>query len=529
VMDRLQQLRHRREMMGDVLQQVGFSSQHGPEVGVDRQKAETVAFQISVNSRYNYKDGCGDSNCTRLHVCRHFIMGSCQYPSTCKRSHNVMSDQPKLLLVRCGLNVAAMTEIQIIDKLKEQLGTNKTQTEHIRGRQEQQQPSIERDNVTPQGGDMKICMFNLFGRCIYKKNDCYNYHSKNNLPYQWQWNNSPDEDENRKKWNEFCPAANTELESRFCEVTEDRCRVTDDVIGGEVIINFESMTFGRMTKTGEVRRLGTESVATAAIRNRYTTVWTWYSKTDQGLWQAFPDAAKSSIASSDPASDECIPSSHEIESKYLTNPVARLQYVTGEGDSVKRFLLDLKQMRQTNLMTQQHNEIRRRPELYRQQENKSSNDQKEQDSLIRYPPYWDKENMKDETVDYILIDVPNNGKTADEYQKVAKRFAETMPGIPLKTIKRIQNHDLWESFDAFKTRMNRKRSSPVDAMLLFHGTGQKYIEAICQQGFDWRMCGASVGTLYGKGSYFARDASYSKSYTDCGKMFVVQVSIIDKL
>ena len=49
---------------------------------------------------------------------------------------------------------------------------------------------------------------------------------------------------------------------------------------------------------------------------------------------------------------------------------------------------------------------------------------------------------------------------------------------------------------------------------LFHGTKQVIVDAICQQGFDWRLNGSAVGTLYGKGSYFAKEAKYSASYTD---------------
>ena len=60
---------------------------------------------------------------------------------------------------------------------------------------------------------------------------------------------------------------------------------------------------------------------------------------------------------------------------------------------------------------------------------------------------------------------------------------------------------------------------------LFHGTSQKYVEPICQQGFDWRVSGLSVGTKYGKGSYFARDAKFSNCYTDCSKLFLVRVLI----
>lgn len=42
----------------------------------------------------------------------------------------------------------------------------------------------------------------------------------------------------------------------------------------------------------------------------------------------------------------------------------------------------------------------------------------------------------------------------------------------------------------------------VDERFLFHGTSKKYIDAICQQNFDWRICGLH-GTVYGKGCFSA--------------------------
>ena len=65
-------------------------------------------------------------------------------------------------------------------------------------------------------------------------------------------------------------------------------------------------------------------------------------------------------------------------------------------------------------------------------------------------------------------------------------------------------------------------------MKLFHGTRKQYIEAICQQGFDWRICGSSVGTKFGKGSYFAKNASYSQDYTDCKTLIIVKVSLCEQ-
>uniref|UniRef100_A0A0E9XM90 Poly [ADP-ribose] polymerase n=1 Tax=Anguilla anguilla TaxID=7936 RepID=A0A0E9XM90_ANGAN len=67
----------------------------------------------------------------------------------------------------------------------------------------------------------------------------------------------------------------------------------------------------------------------------------------------------------------------------------------------------------------------------------------------------------------------------------------------------------------------------VSEKQLFHGTDSKHIDAICKQNFDWRICGTH-GTAYGRGSYFARDAKYSHSYTGSSgmkAMFVCRVLV----
>jgi len=69
-------------------------------------------------------------------------------------------------------------------------------------------------------------------------------------------------------------------------------------------------------------------------------------------------------------------------------------------------------------------------------------------------------------------------------------------------------------------------SSKSFEKLLFHGTKDEYVDAIVRQGFDWRLSGMSTGTMYGKGSYFARDANYSSNYAN-SRMFLVRVLVGD--
>lgn len=68
-------------------------------------------------------------------------------------------------------------------------------------------------------------------------------------------------------------------------------------------------------------------------------------------------------------------------------------------------------------------------------------------------------------------------------------------------------------------------SKQLDTRMLFHGTRDEHIDAICMQGFDPRVSGTSTGTNFGQGSYFARDASYSVQYSPGRKLFASRVLV----
>lgn len=56
------------------------------------------------------------------------------------------------------------------------------------------------------------------------------------------------------------------------------------------------------------------------------------------------------------------------------------------------------------------------------------------------------------------------------------------------------------SLDSRQKGQMQKRNGGkvVDERQLFHGTSASIVDAICQQNFDWRICGLH-GTSYGKG------------------------------
>ena len=72
---------------------------------------------------------------------------------------------------------------------------------------------------------------------------------------------------------------------------------------------------------------------------------------------------------------------------------------------------------------------------------------------------------------------------------------------------------------------NEKR---VNEKRLFHGTRPDSVEAICKENFDCRLSGSVNGAIYGRGSYFAVNASLSHHYAraDANKsrfMFLAKV------
>ncbi|KFQ97580.1 Poly [ADP-ribose] polymerase 12, partial [Nipponia nippon] len=125
------------------------------------------------------------------------------------------------------------------------------------------------------------------------------------------------------------------------------------------------------------------------------------------------------------------------------------------------------------------------------------------------PAYWDKSALPE--LGFKLIELDSS---SEEHKKVKADFQRTMPKTIIKRICRVQNPSLWELYQWQKEQMQKiNGGKAADERFLFHGTSKKYTDAICQQNFDWRICGVH-GTVYGKGSYFARDASYSDNYCE---------------
>jgi len=108
----------------------------------------------------------------------------------------------------------------------------------------------------------------------------------------------------------------------------------------------------------------------------------------------------------------------------------------------------------------------------------------------------------------------------EDYQVMKRRLA----------LERLREKGLTKDSDYEKLKKDKTIDKVVNEQLLYHGTKPALLTAIARGGFDWRLSGATTGTLYGKGSYFSKTSRYAHDYAKPARdgirnMFVARVLI----
>ena len=114
-----------------------------------------------------------------------------------------------------------------------------------------------------------------------------------------------------------------------------------------------------------------------------------------------------------------------------------------------------------------------------------------------------------------------------EFAAVAEKFFKTMHDAEIVSIERIQNRDLWQKYSD-RSQQIRNEPQACREKFLFHGTSTTDPKEIYKgdSSFDSKF---SREGMWGKGNYFAVNASYSKTYahsvhgTDMKKLLVAFV------
>nr|XP_055064621.1 protein mono-ADP-ribosyltransferase PARP14-like [Misgurnus anguillicaudatus] len=117
------------------------------------------------------------------------------------------------------------------------------------------------------------------------------------------------------------------------------------------------------------------------------------------------------------------------------------------------------------------------------------------------PSNWD--DMKDKSV--VLVNLTT---TSNEYADVEKEFRRTGLTFNIIQIERVQNSTLWKNYMIKKEELEAKNNHKNNEKLLFHGTAPDKTDHINHHGFNRSYAGMN-GAMYGNGTYFAVDPSYS--------------------
>ncbi|MGH0116587.1 UNVERIFIED_CONTAM: hypothetical protein FKN15_014787 [Acipenser sinensis] len=412
-----------------------------------------------------------ETKCTKLHICQHFMQGDCRFGSQCKRSHKFDGIAWQILKSR-GLAPGLIRNLpdiyQNIYSIRNS-STGESQEAHVRTRE----PSVCSNSDAEHE---EICLFYIRKHCGFK-DKCLKVHF--HLPYKWEvlngsaWTDLPDMEEIEKA---FCNPANT-------------------TSGGSPAVDFLTMRRG----SASVRRLSTASSVTKPPHFILTTDWAWYWQDEHRKWVEYGKQASRHRASS--------VTSEALEKAFLVDPDSSVPFSVGQ----QQYSLSFRDMRQQNSVYQTQREVRRRPRFISARDVaskiKSKSDSVKNSTSQSVPSHWLQSAVPDFGYKLVLL-----SSSSEEFKQVQDLFQRTLPKSTIQKIERIQNLGLWEVFQWQKEQMKKKTGGKVvDERTLFHGTEKALLEAICQQNFDWRMCGAH-GTAYGKGSYFARDASYSHNY-----------------
>ncbi|KAJ0006649.1 hypothetical protein NQD34_013922, partial [Periophthalmus magnuspinnatus] len=125
----------------------------------------------------------------------------------------------------------------------------------------------------------------------------------------------------------------------------------------------------------------------------------------------------------------------------------------------------------------------------------------EMDTDIDFPEKWSP--MAGETFKKVELD-----PSTEEFQSIAKEFYRTTKH-KIHKIERVQNHYLWCSYFVMRKKMLMKNgAAELGEKHLYHGTSAKSCNCIERDRFDRNYTGTH-GANYGKGVYFAVNASYS--------------------
>eukprot|EP01083_Nonionella_stella_P010618 30206_1 len=238
-------------------------------------------------------------------------------------------------------------------------------------------------------------------------------------------------------------------------------------------------------KTGTTRR-----VQRSIERGKYHTIWQW--KGDNTIWSNY-----------DPMTSKKIEQLTIGNSSTFTFGSNERKYViTKQSTSAGE---------QTNSATNFQRDVRRICTFEQMKMDRANNKSK-----TRYPKWWSI-SLKAKRNHYGDVKLVSLNMFSDPAaQRVIQTFKRTVSNKEIIKIESVENQMLYDKFWNERNTMKKLiGQSKINEQWLFHGTGNEDImNTITKEGFRKEF---NTTALHGKGTYFARDASYSVGYSSKDK------------
>lgn len=332
---------------------------------------------------------------------------------------------------------------------------------------------------------------------------CPRYHHRDRPAYVWQLQAYGD-------WQDFSPDDCLDIEQQFCSLASQAIFevVLDNDGGLKLSIHFDTMMAVIDEATGtagmdgkqslKIRRWSTPSYmdAEGSTPLNYYTQWCWYQSEGDAAMQPFRPALFQ----------------YTLEEKYCGGQV---KFYYEQGD--RQLMIHLQEMVQVDLDRGVVDGIFRRPIFYHRGMSAPEMSSHLLDTpppplSHPAPPHWSKVNLLH---DFEIVELETSGA---EHKEVSQQFHRTLSDSRASILRifRVQNLGLWDKYCSMKRSMTPRDGSEIDVneLRLFHGTPALLAaRGICANNMDFRRSGDNVGVLYGKGSYFSKNAVYSHSYT----------------
>ncbi|KAK3583836.1 hypothetical protein CHS0354_022881 [Potamilus streckersoni] len=419
---------------------------------------------------------------------------------------------------------ASHLEPKVVNK-NPYIGGAKPKEPRPRHRSSNEEETTSQDSVleTNAAQSTPICDLYLVNKC--KSATCkFHHHDSIKLPYIWQipMFNS---------WLTLDKLKMIEVERAYCDKASTYQTMV--IYGGSnynATLEFhmpDSLTAVAVKDGGSakfkietsVRRLSTRSYAEGtkpSSKDSFKTQWRWFYMDAFGIWCLMePELLQ-----------------FTLEQKFTRK--CQDMYLFCHDNYQFKYSIDFKNMKQINIETGKERKILRRP-LFVSAEDVEFKHYPEKISIpsgvaTPLPAGWVPWDLAHA---FELVELKRDSV---EFQKVESSFFASLPTheFHIMYICRVQNMELWMAYDGQKKSMKVSlersgQTKEVDERNLFHGTDTlDTVQGICTNCFDFRVCGKH-GTVYGKGSYFARDAKYSHSYTNSSNTAAVRYMFLAKV